>query len=258
MVVDTHAHLADAAFAADLEAVLDRARSAGITAVVVVSEDDGEAERVLELSRAHGMLLPAVGLYPGRADAPGAARLEGLARERRREIVGIGEVGLDHWLAKDEEARLNQRAAFERLVDLAVELDLPLNVHSRSAGREVIDLLLARGALRVQLHAFDGRFASAVPAVEAGYLFSVPPSIVRSEQKRKLVRHLPLECLLLESDSPVLGPEAGVRNEPANVLVAARAVADLKGLTLDTVLEVAARNARRLYGPAVDRAAGAA
>jgi TatD DNase family protein len=247
-IVDTHAHLADPAFEGDLEAVLDRARQAGVEAVVAVSEDYEDAERVLALARSHPMLRPALGLYPGRA-APGRAdRVVWLIRERRAELVGIGEVGLDHWLAKDEEARGEQRRSLERFVDLALELDLPLNVHSRSAGREVIDLLVARGARRVQLHAFDGRASTAQAAVEAGFLFSVPPSIVRSQQKRKLLRRLPLECLLLESDSPVLGPVAGERNEPAKVLDAAREVALLKGIALEEVLLAAAANTRRLYG----------
>jgi len=252
-IVDTHAHLADPAFERDLPEVLERARMAGLTAVVVVSEDVRDAERCLLLAREHPMFLPAAGLCPGRIEPGELSRMEVLIRERRAEIVAIGEVGLDHWIAKEEEAREAQRHALERFVDLSLELDLPLNVHSRSAGRQVIGLLLARGARRVQLHAFDGRASTAEPAAEAGYFFSVPPSIVRSEQKRKLVRRLPLDCLLLESDSPVLGPSPGERNEPANALVAAREVATLKGIPLEEVLEATAANARRLYGGAVEQ-----
>jgi TatD DNase family protein len=250
-IVDTHAHLADSAFERDLPEVLERARMAGLTAVVVVSEDVRDAERCLLLAREHSMLLPAAGLYPGGIEPGELSRMEALIRERRADLVAIGEVGLDHWIAKEEEAREAQRHALERLVDLSLELDLPLNVHSRSAGRQVIELLLARGARRVQLHAFDGRASTAEPAVEAGYFFSVPPSIARSEQKRKLVRRLPLDCLLLESDSPVLGPSPGERNEPANVLIAAREVATLKGISLAEVLEATTANARRLYGDRV-------
>lgn len=248
MIVDTHAHLADPAFALDLDAVLDRARDAGVAAVVVVSEDLADARQVLELSRRHPMLLPALGTYPGRLGPGEVDGMVALIRERRDDLVAIGEVGLDHWIAKEEEAQEAQRQALGRFVELSLELDLPLNVHSRSAGREVIELLIARGARRVQLHAFDGRASTAAPAVEAGYLFSVPPSVVHSPQKRKLVRLLPLACLLLESDSPVLGPSPGERNEPANVLLAARDVASLKGVSLEEVLQVTTANARRLYG----------
>ncbi|MFW6181765.1 MAG: TatD family hydrolase, partial [Spirochaetota bacterium] len=125
----------------------------------------------------------------------------------------------------------------------------PLNVHSRSAGRHAVALLLEERARRVQMHAFDGKVSAALQGVEAGFLFSVPPSVVRSRQKQKLARALPLDALLLESDSPVLGPVPGERNEPANLLIAADAVAGLRGLPRERVLEAAAENATRLYGP---------
>jgi TatD DNase family protein len=131
-------------------------------------------------------------------------------------------------------------------------LDLPLNVHSRSAGRHVIDILRARKAKRVQLHAFDGKFGTAMPAVEAGYFFSVPPSVVRSRQKQKLVKNLPLSCLMVESDSPVLGPDPGERNEPANTVRAIEAIAQLKGETVQSVAEAVFENTNRLYGAVVD------
>ncbi len=100
----------------------------------------------------------------------------------------------------------------------------------------------------MQLHAFDGKASTALPAVEAGYFFSIPPSVVRSRQKQKLVKHLPLTCLLVETDSPVLGPEPGARNEPANLLLAIRAIAEIKGLPEPSVAEAVSENAARLYG----------
>lgn len=250
MMVDTHAHLADPVFNVDRAVVLERARAAGVTAVVVVSQNLADAHRVLDLAREHPMLRPALGLYPGEGDAQEAERLVALIRARRDEIAAIGEVGLDHWLAKDLDAQQRQAQILDRFVDLSLELDLALNLHSRSAGRAVIELLLRRGARRVQLHAFDGRASTAQPALDAGFFLSIPPSIVHSQQKRKLVRHLPLDRLLLETDSPVLGPTPGERNEPANVLVAAREVAAIKGVSLEVVLEAAARNTRSLYGDA--------
>ena len=117
----------------------------------------------------------------------------------------------------------------------------------RSVGRQTIAALLERGARRVQMHAFDGKASTARPAVEAGYYFSVPPSILRSRQKQKLVHHLPLGCLLVESDSPVLGPQAGERNEPANVVSSLQAIAEIKQLPLEQVVEAVGRNAARLY-----------
>ncbi|MCG6909724.1 MAG: TatD family hydrolase [Deltaproteobacteria bacterium] len=90
-----------------------------------------------------------------------------------------------------------QQSIFTTFIRLSKEVDLPLNVHSRSAGRKVVELLMAEGVTRVQLHAFDAKASAAKPAVEAGYFFSIPPSVVRSRQKQKLVKALPLETLLL-------------------------------------------------------------
>ena len=90
--------------------------------------------------------------------------------------------GLDRSFVKEEESREVQKEIFRFFVKASLELDLPLNVHSRSAGRAVIDFLTTHGALKVQLHAFDGRAGSALPGVEAGFLFSIPPSVVRSRQ----------------------------------------------------------------------------
>lgn len=248
MLTDTHAHLCDPGFDADRGSVLDRAEAAGVTAVVAVGETAADAERNLALAREDSRIRPAAGLFPTVLDRDEAAAIEELLRRRRDAFVAVGEVGLDFWKVQDEDERVLQRALFQRFVDLAIELDLPLNVHSRSTGRQAIELLLERGARRVQMHAFDGRAATARPAVEAGYYFSVPPSVVRSPQKRKLVRQLPLECLLVETDSPVLGPEPKERNEPANAVVSVREIASIKGVTEDDVRAVVVENTRRLYG----------
>jgi TatD DNase family protein len=160
----------------------------------------------------------------------------------------VGEVGLDFWVVKDAAQRQLQRRIFTRFIDLALELDLPLNVHSRSAGRHAVELLMARGARRVQMHAFDGKITAARPALEAGYFFSIPPSIVRSRQKQKLVRHLPLEALLVETDCPVLGPDPQVRNEPANLTIAIAAIAEIKQVPNEQVVASVVRNTRVLYG----------
>lgn len=247
-LTDTHAHLCDRAFDPDRAEVLERARAAGVTAVVAVGETLAEARRNLELAAEHpAMVLPAAGLFPTVLDLEQAEGIAGLLRRERDRFVAIGEVGLDHWRVRDAAERALQGEIFRLFVDLALELDLPLNVHSRAAGAPTIELLLGRGARRVQLHAFDGRAAAAQPAVEAGYFFSIPPSVVRSPQKQKLVRRLPLSCLLLESDSPVLGPDPARRNEPANILVAARAIADLRGLSVEEAVAAAEANTERLY-----------
>ncbi|MBW1801926.1 MAG: TatD family hydrolase [Deltaproteobacteria bacterium] len=252
-MIDTHTHLCDPIFDEDRSGVLERARKAGVSAVITVSEDLDDATRNLELAEKYPMLWPAAGLYPTHLNFADAAAMLSLIRRERRRLIAIGEVGLDYWVVKSDSERKIQKEIFTGFIDLAEELGLPLNVHSRSAGRHAVKMLIGRGATRVQLHAFDGKAASALPAVDAGYFFSVPPSIIRSPQKQKLIRRLPLSSLLIETDSPVLGPSPGERNEPANAPVSVRAIAELKGVSQEEVLEVTRQNVGRLYGDRIAR-----
>ena len=256
-LADTHAHLCDRAFAVDLPEVLARARGAGVRKIVAVGEDLEDARANLDLAeRFPDLILPAAGLFPTILDLDLVARLECFIRRHSDRLAAIGEVGLDRWKVKDEAERSIQKQIFSGFVDLACQLDLPLNVHSRSAGKHAIQVLLDRGAERVQLHAFDGRAASALPAVEAGFLFSVPPSVVRSAQKQKLVKRLPLESLMLETDSPVLGPDPKLRNEPANARLSLSAIAEIKGVSATEVAERLWENSVRLYGSRIAEGLG--
>ncbi len=246
-LVDVHAHLYGEAFAGDMEQVFLRARRAGLSCILAVSETLEDAEEILDLSRNEPMVKPCAGLHP---EAAGEEELEGMLlfiRNHSTELVALGEVGLDFWVAKDERAREMQRKVLSAQVALALELDLPLNVHSRSAGKHTIELLRQLGAQKVLLHAFDGRASSAALGLEAGYYFSMPPSLVRSPQKQKLVRHLPLERLLLESDSPVLGPTVQDRNEPANLRVTCSEIARIKGVSEEEVARITTQNAQKLF-----------
>ena len=249
MLIDTHAHLCDPSFDEDRAAVLKRARDTGVVAVVSVSETVADFAKNLDLAGEFPELVrPAAGLFPTVLDSTAADEVVAMARANSDRLFAIGEVGLDLWKVQDAAGRELQAEIFRRFVDLSIELDLPLNVHSRAAGRPTIDLLLESGACRVQLHAFDGRAAKALPALEAGFFFSVPPSVVRSVQKQKLVRRLPLDSLLVETDSPVLGPDAQARNEPANVTVVVRAIAELKNVSVADIEAAVTENTIRLYG----------
>ncbi len=246
-IADTHAHLCDPVFDTDLDQVLDRAKTAGVAAILAVGENMADAEKNLALAARHPMIRAAAGLYPKYLDLELAGIMRDFIRNHRSKLAAIGEVGLDYWIVKEEPDLEIQREIFRSFIDLSLELMMPLNVHSRSAGRHAVTMLLECAARKVQMHAFDGKASAAMPAVEAGFFFSIPPSIVRSEQKQKLVKKLPLSSLLIETDSPVLGPTARDRNEPANAVIALKAIAELKGVHEREVMEAAAENFRRLY-----------
>ena len=248
MIVDTHTHICDSSFDVDRGEVLNKAAEVGVGAVIAVGEDIADARRNIELAEKHPMIRPAAGLYPTILDLDQAEQMRSFIRRERSKLVAIGEVGLDFWVVKEEPQKELQKEILKGFINLSQELGLPLNIHSRSAGRHAVSLLLEYGATRVQMHAFDGKASAALPAVEAGFFFSIPPSVVRSKQKQKLVKHLPLSCLLVETDSPVLGPDPKQRNEPANVTIAIQAIAEIKGIAEEAVIDTVSENTICLYG----------
>lgn len=264
ILVDNHAHLASSRFDTDRDEVRRRAKQAGVAAVLVVGQDLEDNRRVAEVvdepCDEGAVLLPCFGLHPDRfsEDREPPSREEkdeiaGMVRREASRLAAIGEVGLDrHWV-KTEPRRAAQAEALEEMVALSAEVGLALNVHSRSAGHYTIDLLVSSGAQKVLMHAYDGKVVYAKRAADAGYSFSIPPSSIRSEQKQKLIRQLPLDLLMLESDSPVLGPERGVRNEPANIALVLDMIADAHGVSAERVAEITTQNACRLF-PALSEA----
>ena len=252
-LIDTHCHLHDEAFDEDRAEVLTRAAEVGVTRVLTMGEGPADNNQVLMVAAVHEAVRPCLGLHPDSAHRDTEqrlARVEAQIRRHSLDLLAIGEVGLDYWVAKEPEQRRAQRRVLRHMVGLSREMGLPLSVHSRSAGHHTVDLLLEAGAVPglVVLHAFDGAAKHAARGAEAGFSFSVPSSVVRSPQKQKMVRRLPLSALLLETDSPVLAPEKGARNEPANVALAARAVAEIKGITEQEVAQATTENAHRVFG----------
>lgn len=241
--VDVHCHLDDPIFDSNRDRVLARAREAGVGAIVTSGVGLEAAMKTLHIADDR-FVYSTIGVAP--AEPAGHEKVYKLILGERARIVGIGEVGLDYYRGWGDDRAL-QIEVFTGFVRLAQELGLPLIVHSRSAGKYALDILFREKAELVVMHAFDGRSSHALKAVEKGFFFSVPPSVVRSRQKQKLVKALPLESMLLESDAPVLGPDPQRVNEPKNVFISARAVAEIKRLPEEEVIDSTSRLSRDLF-----------
>ncbi len=243
--VDAHCHLENAAFDGDRDSVIKEAANLGIR--IITSAIDKELwPRGLEIAEQYDNVYASIGLDPTSFNDFEIA-IEWI-RENHSNIIAIGEVGLDHYRTRDHTEREGQKQSFTRMIDLAGELNLPIQVHSRSAGAKAIVVLEEAEARSVHMHAFDGKASHARRASHnMDYYFSIPTSVVRSPQKRKLVKAVDIEHLLLETDSPVLGPEKGERNEPTNLPIVLREVAVILGRGEEELRSIVLENTRRLY-----------
>lgn len=248
-MIDVHAHLTDPSFK-DMQEVVARARARGVQRVVVSITRPSEMDRALEMVESFPDFVSiAAGFDPSILDEEEYRAFLDAVSKRRSSLVAIGEVGLDHYRVTDHGERAVQESLFRASIRLAETLALPLVIHSRSAGRRALEVLRSEGATRVLMHAFDGKAGDALAAVKDGYYFSIPTSIVYSQQKQKLARLLPLGSLMLETDSPVLAPVRGERNEPANLFRASEKVAEVKRVGVGEVVSATTENAWRFFFP---------
>ncbi len=257
-LIDSHAHLADESFDDDFDAVLLRARDAGVEAVVVIGFNVDSSERVAAvlarpLPAGAPALYGAVGFAPHNVAEAGP---EALAAVRRlvpgKNIVAVGEIGLDYHY---DMPPVEQRAVFEEQLEWAVDLDLPVVIHSREAQDDMVQMLADAGAgngkLRGVIHCFTEEPAMAERVVELGFYvsFSGIATFKNAPEVREAIRRVPLERTLVETDAPFLAPvpHRGKRNEPAFVAEVARRVAEVHERDEAEVAEITAANCRRLF-----------
>jgi len=253
LLVDSHAHLDFDNFDSDRDEVLQRAAGAGVVRIVNPGVDAASSRRAVALARAHpGVVFPAAGIHPMKARGRVGEAVKALARVLDApEIVALGEIGLDLYRMYNPVA--HQRAFFAAQVDLARDRDLPIILHCRDAFRETLEVLEKAGAkeLRAVLHCFSGTWEDAKPFLDLGYYFGIANHVTYPGAKdlRDAVAHLPLDRLMVETDSPYLPPKTlrGRRNEPAHVRFAAEEVAALKGVDVKTVCHETTQNVYSLF-----------
>ncbi len=256
-LVDSHCHLDDRRFRSDLDAVLARARAAGVSLMVAVGTGDGppDLEAGIRIADKHPDVLATVGVHPHdarKADAATWRRMETLLENPK--VFAVGEIGLDYFY--DNSPRQAQRDAFVEQMRLARQARKPVVIHTRDAWPDTWELLEAHWApagLGGILHCFSGGPEEARRAIEMGLhlAFGGVVTFPGADKVREAARATPLDRLLLETDAPYLAPapRRGQRNEPAFVAETARFLARLRGETPEKLAEAATRNFHRLCLP---------
>ncbi len=256
MLIDTHTHIAGAEFDDDRDAVIARARDAGVGKMILVGVDLPSSERCVALAERHPFLWATVGLHPHESHLLDDAMLQALERlAAHPKVVGIGETGLDYYY--NHSPPEDQRRAFIAQIDLARRVRRPLVIHSRQAWAEMFEVIQQENVpehareVGAVFHCFTGDAATAERAVALGFFISFSGIITfpKSAEVCQAAAQIASERLLIETDSPYLAPQGyrGKRNEPAYVLAVAEKLAALRSCSLDDLAQHATRNAERLF-----------
>lgn len=250
-MIDSHCHLDAAEFDLDRDAVLSRARAAGVGAQVIPAVALSGFAKLRALCNAHADLYPAYGLHPMYLAEHRPAHLADLRGWLERERpVAVGECGLDFFVEGLDAGE--QRRCFTAQLELAREFELPVIVHARRAVEEVIATIRRIGGLRGVVHSYSGSAEQARQLGDLGFLIGLggPITYARAHRLRSLVAAMPIEFLLLETDAPdqPLSTHRGERNEPSHLREVAATVAELRCESVDEVTRATTRNARRLFG----------
>jgi TatD DNase family protein len=256
VLVDSHCHLGDQAFAADRAEVVERAWAAGVGHLIVIGESPAATALGLELAAADSRISTTAGVHPhdARAWTDDTARwLSGALSDPR--IVACGEIGLDYHY--DHSPRPVQRTVFERQLELARDAGKPAVIHAREADAEIAAMLRAQPAVPVVLHSFSSGIELFRVGMALGHYVSFSGMVTfRGWELDEAVREAPLDRLLVETDAPYLAPVPfrGKRNEPAWVGRVAERVAEVRGISVEELIAATGANARRLFGPRVGAA----
>lgn len=253
MFVDTHAHLFYENFKDDLDEVIFRAKENGVDYILVPATDLKTAEETLQLCDKYDFIYAAVGIHPHDTknwDDSLLKQIEKLATHPK--VVAIGEIGLDYYY--DFSPKTKQIKAFKSQLDLALKLELPVIIHNRDSDEDMMEIISSycSTGLKAQFHCFNASLNDAVEYMKMSHFISFTGNITfkKSEELRNILKHIDLNHLLLETDSPFMTPVPyrGKRNEPAFVKYVADKVAEVHNITTDEVARITSLNAFRMFG----------
>lgn len=227
--------------------MIDRALKSGLVRMINSGVDYSSNSKSIDLVSKYDFFSATLGLSPNILQdikEPELKMLLAQIESLAGQAVGIGEAGLDYYHCKDAPGRERQAAVFKKVIALAESVGLPLVIHSRDAEQQALDMV--KHLDRVVFHCYSGTLSTMKEAVDRGYYISLATNLCRSAQHQILAKNVPLDHLMVETDSPFLSPRRG-RNEPAFVLDSIRMIARLRGLEPQEIARVTAENTKRIY-----------
>jgi len=254
MLIDSHAHIQGKEYARERDTVIARAREAGVEKIIAVggAGDMSSNTEAVALADSFPNIYATVGMHPHDAKDVGADELRALRElTSHPKVIAVGETGLDYYY--NHSPHEVQRRVFAQFIGMARETGLPIVVHERDAAQEAAELLRSEGARELHgvIHCFTGNYEAACDYLDLGFYLSFTGIITfkNAEPLRDVVRKVPLERMLVETDSPFLTPmpHRGKRNEPAFVRLVAETVAKVKGISLEEVAERTSQNVQDLF-----------
>jgi TatD DNase family protein len=252
LIVDCHAHIEDEAFGEGVAAVMERAREAGVEIVINPGYDVRSSLIAAENAATHRGLYAMAGIHPHDAAGVGDDELEEISKILSMpRVVGIGEIGLDYY--RDFSPRDEQVRVFRAQLELAKASGCPVQIHSRDANLETFNILkeYAQDLPAIVLHCYSGSAEMAADLIKLGFFISLggPVTYRNARKPVEVARDVPLDRLLVETDSPYLppSPHRGERNEPAYVVEVVRKIADIKGVPVEEVAQATSMNAMEVF-----------
>lgn len=253
MLFDTHVHLNADQFEDDVDEVIQRAKDTGVEKMIVVGFDEKTIKKAMKLVETYEFLYAAVGWHPVDAidlTEDYLAWIEELASHPK--VVAIGETGLDyHWEKSPKDV---QKEVFKKQIRLAKRVKLPIIIHDRNAHQDIVNVLEEENAKEVGgiMHCFGGDISIAKACLEMNFhiSFGGPVTFKNASLPKEVVKEIPLDRLLIETDAPFLAPHPyrGKRNEPAYVKLVAEKIAELKNITYEELAQKTTENAKKLFG----------
>lgn len=250
MYFDTHTHLDDARFAADRAEVIQKVRDAGITLAVNIGADMNSSAASVALAEQYDFIYASVGVHPEDVTHLTERDMDRLAElAQHKKVVAIGEIGLDYHY--DDVPKELQQKWFLRQIQLAQKLELPYIVHDREAHGDVLDIIRASGYFRGVMHCYSGSIEMAQELLKLGFYisFAGPVTFKNGKKAQAAAKEVPIERILIETDSPYLTPEPhrGERNDSSMVPFVARKIAELKGMTAADAARITMENGKRFF-----------